>query len=57
MADAFTDMHRQLDGRIDDQPDYDEGARKAVARYAKKQPNRLEVEVELLETLGLGVTA
>jgi hypothetical protein len=55
MADAFTDMHQQLNGKIEKQPVAERVTRRAVEKHAKKHPNRLEVEVELLDILGLAV--
>lgn len=53
MADAFTDMHQQLNGKTDERPDYNVLAARGVRRYAKKTDAPDEVESVLLDILGL----
>lgn len=59
MADTFTSMEHQLSGKLEALASKDEMlVRRAVRKFAKRRKgNQLEVEVELLEALGLGVVA
>lgn len=54
MADAFTDMHQQLNGKIEDLARRDEGAvRRAVDKWISRKGAPEEDRASILSALGI----